>query len=170
MAIKDFTFLRNTRGLKRQDADSVATYRDVDLPMRQSFGDNNPLAETYSGQAKMGDIASLTDLPAITNALVTIFSTRKGGRPLVPKLGLDLRQYIGQPITEDVKYLIDEDIRREIRDYEPRVTVVDLEVTSENDDNQLNLKLKCAFPNLPGRLKDIFITLKNTGEVFTGIK
>ena len=170
MAIKDFRFLRNTYGLKRANPDSAATYRDVDLPMRQAFGDNNPDPVGYVGQAKMGDIASLDDLPSVTNALVTLFSTRKGGRPLVPKMGLDLRQYIGEPMTEDVKYLLSEDIRTEIREYEPRVVVVDLNLSSNEDDNELTLDLRCSFPRLPGQLKDIFITLKNTGEVFTGIK
>lgn len=170
MAIKDFRFLRNTYGLKRANPDSAATYRDIDLPMRQAFGDNDPDAMRYTGQAKMGDVASLDDLPSVTNALVTLFSTRKGGRPLVPRMGLDLRRYIGETITEDTKYLLSEDIRTEIREYEPRVKVVDLNVSSDEDNNELTLDLRCAFPNLPGQLKDIFITLKSNGEVFTGIK
>lgn len=156
--------------MKRGNEDSVATYRDVLLPIAQAFGDNNPAPPRYTGQAKMGDISSLDDIPAITNALVTLFSTKKGGRPLVPKMGLDLRMYIGQPITDDVKYLMEEDIRKEIGEYEPRVVVVDLSVQSDEDNNEVTLDLRCAFPKLPGSLKNIFITLKNTGEVFTGIK
>lgn len=168
MAIKDFRFLRNDRGLKKDEPSSITTFRDVSAPIQQKT--ETIVRKFYMDEeTRNSDIVELVDIPAITNALVTLFCTRKGARPLVPRMGLDLREYIGERLDEDMVYIMKDDIMDEIEEYEPRVKVLDLKIKSDPDDNSLELTLKCAFPELPGTLKNIFITLKNTGEVFTGI-
>ena len=168
MAIKDFKFLRNDRGLKNKDTASFSTFRDVYAPIRQKTEMiRSKFDETTI--TRNCDLEDLTDISAIANSLVTLFSTRKGGRPLVPTFGLDLREYIAEPLNEDVIYVLREDITREIEDFEPRVKVKNLDISKTEDDNELRLDLECLFPELPGTTKNIFISLKNTGEVFTGI-
>lgn len=169
MAIKDFRFLRNDRGLKKDNYTSLATYKDVYAPVHQKLDDTQEKASAKSEKKRNNDIAELIDIPAILNAFVTLFVTRKGSRPLVPRMGLDLRKYIGEPINDDVKYLMEEDIRFEISEYEPRVEVLNVKIDSNEDDNEILLTLKCGFPNLPGQIKNVFVTLKNNGDVFTGI-
>ena len=169
MAIKDFRFLRNDRGLKKENYTSVVTYTDVYAPVHQKIDPTTDLPTGATLNKKNNDIAELVDIPAILNAFVTLFVTRKNARPLVPRMGLDLREYIGEPINDDVKYLMEEDIRYEISEYEPRVEVLHIDIQSNEDDNEILLTLKCGFPNLPGQIKDVFVTLKNNGDVFTGI-
>lgn len=146
----------------------MSTFRDVYAPIQQKT--EKIIRKFESGEtSRNSDILELIDIPAITNSLVTLFCTRKGARPLVPRMGLDLREYIGERLNEDMIFILKDDIMDEIEEYEPRVKVMDLKIDSDPDDNTLTLTLKCAFPELPGALKDIFISLKNTGEVFTGI-
>lgn len=170
MAIKNFKFLQNRSGVKAVDEKSATTFRDVSMPLKvettTTFSKGGFTTESREHQ----DIQQLTDIPAIINAFTTLLMTRKGGRPLVPRMGLDLREYIGEPIDDDIKVFIEEDIREQIKQYEPRVVVQNVIIESDVDDNSLKIEMRCGFPNLQGQYKDILITVKGDGSVFTGYR
>lgn len=150
------------------DGESKETYRDISMPLKVVETRLLDKATTSKPRKTVDDFESLVDLPSIINALVTMFTTRKGGRPLVPRYGIDLREYIGRPMNPDVEYIIKEDIITEIQEYEPRIQVLDVSVSSTEDENEMTIKMKCGFPNMVGSTKNIFVTLKGNGEVMTG--
>ena len=168
MAIKNFSFLRNKHGLKRSDGESKETYKDISMPLKVVEKRLLDKATETKPRKTVDDFESLVDLPSIISALVTMFTTRKGGRPLVPRYGIDLREYLGRPMNPDLEYIIKEDIITEIQDYETRVQVLDVSISSTEDENEMTVKMKCGFPNMVGSTKDIFVTLKGNGEVMTG--
>ena len=45
------------------------------------------------------DIMLDYDLTAIKNSITNIFNTKKGSRPLYPDWGIDLEQYLFEPIS-----------------------------------------------------------------------
>lgn len=170
MAIRNFSFLRNSTGVKRQDEKSKTTFRDVAVPFKVSTVTSFSKGGFKTEKKEHQDIDQLTDIPAIVNAFTTLLMTRKGGRPLVPRMGLDLRQYVGEPIDDDIKIFIQEDIIDQIRSFEPRVAVENVNVTSDEDDNSILIDMRCGFPNLQGQYKNILITVKGDGSVFTGYR
>ena len=170
MAIRNFKFLRNSTGIKKKDEKSLATFKDVALPLSISTVTSFSKSGFKTEEREHQDIDQLTDIPAIVNSFTTLLMTRKGGRPLVPRMGLDLREYIGEPIDEDTKIFIQEDITEQIRTYEPRVSVEGVEIEGDPDDNSLTIELRCGFPNLQGQYKNILLTVKGDGSVLTGYR
>lgn len=170
MAIRNFSFLRNSTGVKKKDERSKATFRDVALPLSVSTVTTFSKSGFKTEEREHQDLDQLTDIPAIVNAFTTLLMTRKGGRPLVPRMGLDLREYIGEPLEDEIKLFIEEDIVEQIQTYEPRVSVEHIEIEGDPDDNSLHIEMRCGFPNLQGQYKDILITVKGDGSVFTGYR
>ena len=148
MAAKTFNFLKQKVGLQVNDPKSAITYIDIKMPYQIS---------------EESDITPLTDEAAIVNSVATMFSTRKLGRPLVPTYGLDLREYIGEPIDDDIKYFIRDDIIKTIEAWEPRIKVQKVEITSDEDNNEINIIMIVWFPTLRSSYTKIGLSINQNG-------
>lgn len=87
------------------------------------------------------DIKVDFDIDAIKNSLKSIFNTRKGQRVLYPEFGINLEQYLFEPITREVAYNIGEEINRGIVLFEPRVTPLRINVAVNSDEDGYNVTL-----------------------------
>lgn len=63
---------------------------------------------------------------ALFQSIAIILETERGSAPLEPNLGINLKNYVGQPINTAAPNLIKE-IRSQIATYEPRVTIKKIE-------------------------------------------
>lgn len=129
-------------------------YKDVSLDFENGYTYNNQL----NTKAKLNDIVALFDLDAVKNSIKTCFLTSPGQKILSPEYGIDLRQYLFEPITSDTAFFIRDDILNNLPRFEPRVTVSGVTVTPDPDNNQYNITLQIDVPSL-----NIYgVSLKNT--------
>lgn len=86
------------------------------------------------------------DLAAIFNSLRNIFNTKPGQRFLFPKYGLDLTQYLFEPITTENGRSIGERIGRSIDQFETRVVLLECIVTPNEEDNTYEIIINIQVP------------------------
>jgi phage baseplate assembly protein W len=111
---------------------------------------------------KNRDIIVDYDIEAIKNAIFNIFNTNPGERFLIPTFGCNLLRYVFTPITQSNGENIGNEIYRAIRDWEPRVTVSNVNVVGYPDSNQYSVSLVVIFPNI-GKSINITGVLNKTG-------
>jgi phage baseplate assembly protein W len=85
---------------------------------------------------------TFTTREAIKNNLINWFLTNRGERPLNPEFGGNLRQFIFQHIGEDTLDFLEEDLQSQIAQYFPNVIIVNLEITAQPDNNQVDVLLQ----------------------------
>jgi phage baseplate assembly protein W len=117
-------------------------YKDLTLDIKNQtiF---NPTTEELTVQ---NDIEVSYDVKAITNSLRNLFTTQKGQRFLFPLYGLDLRQYLFEPINDNVGQMIGTDIVLAIKKFEPRVLVKACDVVGYPDENTYRIQLTLMLP------------------------
>jgi len=147
MAAKTFNFLKPKVGKQSVDEKSTTTYIDIAMP--------------YSVIEE--DLSTLKDESAITNAVATLLCTRKLGRPLVPEYGLDLREYLGQPMDSDVAYFIKDDITKTVEAWEPRIKIREVDVEENPDDEEIAILILAWFPTLNSTYKKIGLAVNQNG-------
>ena len=74
------------------------------------------------------DIIADYDVDAIKNSIRNIFNTSKGERILEPEFGVSLEKYLFEPLSESTAHTIGTEIEQGIKTYEPRATVVNINV------------------------------------------
>jgi len=134
MAIK----LTNLEAVSKQTTvDKVYTYKDLHL----DFSPDSRYDATTNRVINKNDLAVDYDEHAIKNSLKNLFNTRPGQRFLFPLYGLDLYQFLFEPITGFNAEMIKEKIVMTIKDFEPRVKVLNCSVVPNEDDNEYNITL-----------------------------
>lgn len=78
---------------------------------------------------------------AVMNSLNNIISTKKGSVPGHPEFGSDLDKYLFELINPLTVELIREEIKYAIDRWEPRVTVLNIDVIEDADYNRLLIKV-----------------------------
>ena len=99
-------------------------------------------------QESLKDVAAIYDVEAVKNSIVTAFLTSPGDKILNPTYGVDLRQYIFEPIDDFTTDIIRDDIMIKLPIMEPRVEIVDVEVIGDEDNNTYYIDLQINIPTL----------------------
>lgn len=94
------------------------------------------------------DIKASFDLAAIRNSLQNLFNTKPGQRFLFPEYGLNLQQFLFQPITQANGNVIGNLIFSTININEPRVSVKNVQVILDPDNNQYTINILIEIPSL----------------------
>ena len=140
-------------------------YSDIHLDIATS--------SDYSTEAlqviKKNDIKVDYDLNAIKNSLNNLFNTRPGQRFLFPNYGLNLSQFIFEPVTEYNGRLIGEKIVRSIQLFETRVTLKQCNVSLMPDENEYDINIILEFPVFNTRAS-INTVLDIRSQVFTFVE
>lgn len=85
------------------------------------------------------DLARKTNEEAVKQSIKNLLLTDKGERPFQPNLGCNIRQMLFDNITPDTIIVMRELIRDTLEAYEPRATIIGVDVTSAIDDNSVNV-------------------------------
>ena len=117
-------------------------YSDLHLDIRK----NGIYSEEIQHKVQGNDVDVDYDESAIRNSLKNLFNTRPGQRFLFPKYGLDLYQYLFEPMSESIGRSIGERMVRSIELYEPRVKIKNCFVNCKSEDNQYDINLIVEFP------------------------
>jgi len=93
------------------------TFADLHLDIETSFASRN---EVYA-DSNQKDLVVDYNLNAIKNSIVNIFTTSPGEKILNPTFGLDLRDYLFEPISKMVSVQISTAIVSGLTKQEPRI-------------------------------------------------
>jgi phage baseplate assembly protein W len=103
------------------------------------------------------DIRASFDLGAINNSLTNLFNTLPGQRFLFPEYGLNLYQYLFEPITSFNARSIGERILQCITTYEPRINVLNVNVQMDVDNSQYKITIVFKIPILDETAQSDFL-------------
>ncbi len=95
-----------------------------------------------------GDITVLRDANAVKRSLRNLMYMGGYDRPFEPDLGADLSKLLHEVMNPLTEKALDMQIRGAISRYEPRVSVVDLLVEGDPDNNRYNITLKFVIDTL----------------------
>jgi phage baseplate assembly protein W len=95
-----------------------------------------------------GDITVLKDSSAVKRAVRNILFTGLYERPFNPDFGGNLKQLLFEPATPMTAVTIKTYIQDALRIYEPRVSIVDLQVSLDQDLLGYNVYLLFAVDNI----------------------
>ncbi len=84
---------------------------------------------------------------AIKNNLINYFLTNPGERAGNPTFGGGLRDFIFEQITEDNLDFLQESIQEKLKNYFPSVVIDEVELTSNNDKNEIKISIVYSVSN-----------------------
>ena len=138
MAIK----IKNLEQIASDSSASRYLYKDIALDITQT----KIKAPGYKIAIPGVDINASYDEAAIANSLTNLFNTIPGQRFLFPEYGLNLGRYLFETINEFNGQAIGDKIYRTIEKFEPRVTVTNVNVKLEPDDNAYYITININIP------------------------
>lgn len=119
-------------------------YKDLALDLSQDVSYNNQLNKTET----LKDVRAIYDIESVKNSITTAFLTSPGDKILNPTYGVDLRQFLFEPIDDFTSEIIQDLIETQLPIMEPRVIVRDVSVIGDEDNNQYNISLTIDVPSL----------------------
>ena len=91
--------------------------------------------------------SNYTTATAIKNNLINYFLTNPGERPLNPLFGGGLRAFIFEQITDKNLDFLQENLQSNISEVFPNITINNLEVKGQEDNNIVTISLNYSVNN-----------------------
>ncbi len=139
------------RRVKRfiEDLDSRVSV-GLDLPIARQPGDN----QGYFATTK-------TTMDAVKNDIKLLLMTQRGERLFQPFLGMDIRRFLFEQITDDTGIEIENDIVETFQTWLPFVQLQDIKVDLGNQDkNQIKINITFNIRNAPTELESVGVVLE----------
>ena len=133
-------------GLQKTVSTTKHSFVDVHLDF------NNPIQR---------DIVADYDGQAVANSLANLFNTIPGQNLLNPEYGLNLIQYVFEPATETTGRLIGNHILDNVTNFEPRVTIQNVNITLNKDEQTFTIVLSILIPSINKQIQIPGILSKN---------
>ena len=134
----------NVTGSFVEDRDSAVSI-GIDLPFHRDIGPNGWFATTK------------TTVEAVKNNIRNLLLTNRGERVFQPNLGLGLRQFLFEQITQDTIIAIQNDIRDTLSLWLPFVIIENIIVNQKDDFNRIDVKLEFRINQVPNSLDSITV-------------
>lgn len=138
------------------------TYSDITLDLEFDYTRNNELLKNK----EIKDSVNSLDYDAIRNSIYNLFTTIPGQKLLNPVYGLNLAQYLFEPVSQNNGYLIGQEIVEGINKFEPRVTVNNVDVVVNVDKQEYIITLTITVPRIINSSFRLIGTLSNSGFYF----
>lgn len=138
------------------------TYKDLEVDLKIDYTKTNPL-NNFNEQR---DIVVDYDVSAIKNSIFNIFTTIPGQKILNPTFGLNLLYYLFTGITAENARMLGDTILKGITRFEPRVTVDNIDITTDYDNQQYTIDLFLSVPSLNIKGLQVKGTLAESGYYF----
>lgn len=106
-------------------------YSDIDFAFRPVQMQNDTA----------GDVSLKRDVEAVKQSVLNILKTNRGERPFLPSFGANIRSHLFENIDEVTKALIEEEIIFALRNFEPRVLILSVDVDDTPDKNAISIRL-----------------------------
>ena len=93
------------------------------------------------------DLARKVNEESVKESIKNLLLTDKGERFYRPNLGSNIRSALFDNITPDSIFTVQEMVRNTIQNYEPRCSVIDVDVNSSINDNTINIIVTFSVAN-----------------------
>lgn len=104
------------------------------------------------------DLTLNKDEDSVKESIKNLILTDRGERLMQPNLGGNIQAMLFENLTPSVLKLIEENVRTTINLYEPRAELQDVTVTSNIDDNAVNIRITFYIKNVEQPIDlDVFI-------------
>ena len=145
--------------LKSVDRSNKSIYTDLKLDL--SIGRNvyNELEREYQSF----DIETDNNLAAIRNSFISILTTSPGEKILNPRFGINFGDLLFLQVTEDRGMIIGEAIVDNVRRFEPRITILSLEVIANAENQDYTINFAFTIPQFNDQKFTIKGELSDTG-------
>ncbi|QFR56145.1 baseplate wedge subunit protein [Serratia phage Muldoon] len=107
------------------------------------------------------DVQVSTGARAVKNSLLGIVLTRKGSRPFMPTFGCDMMDSLFENLTPLAADTIQKNVFTAIRNWEPRITDLNVEVQALYDDNSVIVTIRFAILDNPDTLEELKMRLRS---------
>ena len=116
-------------------------------------------------QGKEGYFASTsTTIEAVKNNIRNLLNTHQGERLMQPNLGINLRKYLFQQVTDEFIVQIQDDILDVLEMWLPFVDVRDIIVKVGNNVSELLIEVVFNITQDPNTLNSVQISIASTSE------
>ena len=131
-----------------------------DLDDRVSVGLDFPIGRQAGDQ--MGYFATTkTTMDAIKNDVRLLLLTQRGERLFQPFLGMNIRRFLFEQITDDTSVQIENDIVDTFETWLPFVQLQDIEVDlGDQDRNKIKINVTFNIRNAPTELQSVGVVLE----------
>ena len=124
----------------------------IDLPIVKSNGREGFFASTS------------TTIEAVKNNIKNLLNTQQGERLMQPNLGINLRKYLFQQVTDEFIVQIQDDILDVLEMWLPFVEVRDIIVKVGNNVSELLIEVVFNITQDPNTLNSVQISIASTSE------
>jgi phage baseplate assembly protein W len=138
------------------------TYKDLEMDLKIDYTKTSPL----NNFKEQKDIIVDYDVNAIKNSIFNIFTTIPGQKLLNPPFGLNLLYYLFTGITTENAKMLGDTILKGITKFEPRVSVDNINITTDYDNQQYIIDLFLSVPSLNIKGLQVKGTLAESGYYF----
>lgn len=142
MAIKIKSLEANS--LDKTSLDNGYLYKDLALDLNPAYSYNSQL----NRKEFLKDVQASYDVQAIKNSIVNAFLTAPGDKILNPTYGIDLRRFLFEPIDDFTTEIIKDDIQTNLPLMEPRITIDNIFIYPDEEENQYDIELQINVPSL----------------------
>ena len=120
------------------------TYSDLHLDLQKKF----LIKDNFRQYPEINDLILDYDYNAIKNSIRNIFNTSPGEKVLNPTFGLDLKQFLFDPLSELRAMDIAGKIRSNLPLVEPRISLNYVNVVPIYDNSEYNIEISFTLPEL----------------------
>jgi phage baseplate assembly protein W len=131
----------------------------LDFKLQSSLS-NNYLSDPGT---QLKDVNIDYDVRAIETSIRNIFNTKPGEKILNPAFGLDLSQYLFEPISEETAREIGNTVLEQLPLYEPRVILNSIDIVAKENNNEYIVTMSITVPELNNLYTDIKGVLDTQG-------
>jgi phage baseplate assembly protein W len=137
-------------------------YKDIEFDLKPSYTENNELFKLD----EKSDLKPIYDTRSVLTALKNILTTSPGEKLLNPTFGLDLRDYLFEPVTEVRGYFLGEDILFGLPSQDSRIQLNEVRVLVNPEEQEYQINLNLSIPSL--NVYDLSLNglLNNDGYTF----
>ena len=102
-----------------------------------------------------------TTMDAVRNDIKLLLMTQKGERLMQPNLGMNIRRFLFEQITEDITVQIENDIVDTFATWLPFVELREINIDKKDQDlNRLSIDIKFNIRNAPTELESVGVVLE----------
>ena len=131
-----------------------------DLDTRVSVGLDLPIAR-QAGDRGGYFATTKTTMDAIKNDIRLLLMTQRGERLFQPFLGMNIRRFLFEQITDDTAIEIENDIVDTIETWLPFVQLQNIEVDlGDQDRNKIKINVTFNIQNAPTELQSVGVVLE----------
>lgn len=130
-----------------------------DKDTRVSVGIDFPFARVPNQDGYFS--TTKTTIESVKNNIKLLLQTQKGERVFQPNLGVSIRRFLFEQITEDTQVQIENDIVDTFATWLPFVELREIDINADNQDkNQINIKIVFNIKRAPNTIESVGVVLE----------